>query len=144
MPVAAPRLVATAPPLAGGLHSLELAPVVLMAGALLLLACAVLVKGPVALALTGVAYLLVLVAVPELRPAMLRLHLVRGAAIVLVVAGPWFLYMWWRFGDTFVQGYVLNENIWLFTRPLYGSQPSRLFYVRAAPLERRSLAHSSS
>ena len=85
---------------------------------------------PVALALTGLAYLGVLVVAPELRPGFLRLHLIRGAVIVIAVAGPWFLYMWWRFGDTFVQGYVLNENIWLFTRPLYGSQPSRLFYVR--------------
>jgi 4-amino-4-deoxy-L-arabinose transferase-like glycosyltransferase len=39
--------------------------------------------------------------------------------------------MWWRFGHDFVEGYVLRENIWLYTRPLFGpSTKSPLFALR--------------
>src|SRR5207247_2537293 len=43
---------------------------------------------------------------------------------------PWFLYMWMRFGRSFIDGYLLHENIWLYLRPLYSRQPSSFFYVR--------------
>src|SRR5262249_49057466 len=95
-----------------------------------LLGLAILTKGPLALVLTGLSLLLALVAVPSARPALLRLRWVQGLAIAIGIAVPWFAYMWLRFGDAFATGYGLRENLWLYTRPLYGNQPSYLFYAR--------------
>ena len=60
---------------------------------------------------------------------MLGLRWLQGGAIILVIAAPWFLYMWRRFGGAFVDGYVLNENLRLFSQPLYGNQPGWWFYL---------------
>ncbi|WP_285172386.1 hypothetical protein, partial [Mycobacterium tuberculosis] len=35
-----------------------------------------------------------------------------------------------RFGDAFVDGYVFNENLSLFTRPMYANQPPWWFYLQ--------------
>ncbi len=53
-----------------------------------------------------------------------------GIAIVLVVAAPWFLLMWQRFGDRFIDQYVLYNNLSLFGRPLYRTSRYPLFYGR--------------
>jgi hypothetical protein len=37
--------------------------------------------------------------------------------------------MWRRFGDAFVDGWALNENLRLFAAPLYGNQPNWTFYI---------------
>jgi 4-amino-4-deoxy-L-arabinose transferase-like glycosyltransferase len=95
-----------------------------------LLGLAILTKGPLALVLAGLSMLLALVAVPAVRPALLGLRWVRGLAIAVGIAVPWFAYMWLRFGDAFTLGYGLRENLWLYTRPLYGNQPSYFFYPR--------------
>jgi 4-amino-4-deoxy-L-arabinose transferase-like glycosyltransferase len=95
-----------------------------------LLAAAVLTKGPVALALAGLAFLLSLAIAPEVRTPLLRLRWGMGLLIVGALSAPWFLYMWLRFGDAFVTGYVLKENLWLFSGSLYGAQRSWLFYPK--------------
>jgi 4-amino-4-deoxy-L-arabinose transferase-like glycosyltransferase len=95
-----------------------------------LLAAAVLTKGPLALVLAGLAFLLSLALAPEARAPLLRLRWGVGLVIIAALSAPWFLYMWHRFGDAFVTGYVLKENLWLYARPLYGSQPSYFFYPR--------------
>jgi 4-amino-4-deoxy-L-arabinose transferase-like glycosyltransferase len=95
-----------------------------------LLALAVLTKGPVALVLSGVAFAISLVLAPDARRALLRLNWGRGLLLIVVLSGPWFLYMWLRFGDAFVTGYLLRENLWLFAGSLYGSQRSMLFYPK--------------
>jgi 4-amino-4-deoxy-L-arabinose transferase-like glycosyltransferase len=38
--------------------------------------------------------------------------------------------MWRRFGDDFINGYALKENLWLYARPMYGAQRSFLFYPK--------------
>lgn len=95
-----------------------------------LLAAAVLTKGPVALVLAGLAFLLSLAIAPEARPALLRLRWGVGLAIVVALSAPWFVYMWRRFDDAFITGYFLKENLWLFSGSLYGSQRSALFYPK--------------
>jgi 4-amino-4-deoxy-L-arabinose transferase-like glycosyltransferase len=95
-----------------------------------LLALAVLTKGPVALVLSAVAFAISLVLAPEARRALLRLNWCRGLLVIAALSGPWFLYMWVRFGDAFVTGYILRENLWLFDGSLYGSQRSILFYPK--------------
>src|SRR2546423_103006 len=82
----------------------------------------------VALALAGLAFLLSLAIAPEVRTPLLRLRWGMGLLIVGALSAPWFLYMWLRFGDAFVTGYVLKENLWLFSGSLYGAQRSWLFY----------------
>jgi 4-amino-4-deoxy-L-arabinose transferase-like glycosyltransferase len=97
--------------------------------AYLLLAGAVLTKGPVAVVLMSITALLCLLH-PATRAATLRLHWARGIAIVLVVAAPWFLVMWYRFGPQFIDQYVLYNNLSLFGRPLYRTNRYPLFYGR--------------
>ena len=95
-----------------------------------LLAAAVLTKGPLTLVLAGLAFLLSLALAPEARAPLLRLRWGIGLLIIAALSAPWFLYMWHRFGDEFVNGYVLKENVWLYARPMYGAQRSYLFYPK--------------
>jgi 4-amino-4-deoxy-L-arabinose transferase-like glycosyltransferase len=95
-----------------------------------LLAAAVLTKGPLALVLAGIAFLVSLAVAPAARAPLLRLRWGRGLLIILALSAPWFFYMWRRFGDAFIVGYALKENLWLFSGSLYGSQRSVLFYPK--------------
>ena len=95
-----------------------------------LLAAAVLTKGPLALALAGLAFLLSLALAPEARAPLLRLRWGTGVAIIVAFSAPWFIYMWRRFDHAFITGYFLNENLLLFSGSLYGSQRSVLFYPK--------------
>jgi 4-amino-4-deoxy-L-arabinose transferase-like glycosyltransferase len=95
-----------------------------------LLALAVLTKGPIALVLSLIALAISLVLAPDARRAFLRLNWRGGLLLIVALSGPWFLYMWLRFGDAFVIGYVLRENLWLFAGSLYGAQRSVLFYPK--------------
>jgi 4-amino-4-deoxy-L-arabinose transferase-like glycosyltransferase len=99
-------------------------------GGYVLLALAVLVKGPLALVLCGLTWLLVLALSSSARRRLLALRWVAGLAIIVAVAMPWFLYMWARFGWPFIEGYLLRENIWLYSKPLFGRHPGRTFYLR--------------
>ena len=95
-----------------------------------LLAAAVLTKGPLALVLAGLAYLISLALAPEARAPLLRLRWALGLLIITALSAPWFLYMWRHFGEAFITGYVLKENLWLFSGSLYGAQRSMLFYPK--------------
>ena len=99
-------------------------------GGYVLLALAVLTKGPLALVLAGVALIISLILAREARRSLLHLQWVRGLLVVCALSAPWFLYMWLRFGDAYVTGYVLRENLWLFSGSLYESQRSMLFYPK--------------
>ena len=94
------------------------------------LALAVLTKGPLAIVLAGLAFLISIMIAPDARRVLLGLKWGRGFLLIVALAGPWFLYMWLRFGDAFVTGYVLRENLLLFSGSLYGSQRSMLFYPK--------------
>ncbi|MBM3770787.1 MAG: glycosyltransferase family 39 protein [Acidimicrobiia bacterium] len=95
-----------------------------------LIALAVLTKGPLALALLGLTFLVAITVSHDARRALLALRWRSGLLVVVAVAAPWFAYMWMRFGDAFVQGYVLNENLLLFSRPPYANQPGWTFYLQ--------------
>ncbi len=94
-----------------------------------LLGLATLTKGPVALILCGLALLIATACSAEARSRLRTVHWTAGLGIACGLAAPWFVYMWTRFGAAFVQGYVLNENLWLFLKPLYGGQPGWYHYV---------------
>ena len=98
-------------------------------GGYVLIGLATFVKGPIALILCSVAFLIVMAISSQARRQFLTLRLVVGAVIALAIPLPWFLVMLDRFGDAFIQGYVLNENLLLFATPLYANQPPWWFYL---------------
>ena len=97
--------------------------------AFLLVAGAVLTKGPIAIVLLSITALLCLLH-PKTRAATLQLRWGQGTGIVLAIAAPWFLTMWYRFGPRFVDQYVLYNNLSLFGRPLYRANRYPFFYGR--------------
>jgi 4-amino-4-deoxy-L-arabinose transferase-like glycosyltransferase len=97
-----------------------------------LLALAVMTKGPVALVLVGLFLSAAWAAGGELRDAARRLHWKTGLLVAAVAASPWFVWMYWRFGDAFVQGYLLAGNLYYVTQPpsFSGRAVSHTFFAR--------------
>jgi 4-amino-4-deoxy-L-arabinose transferase-like glycosyltransferase len=95
-----------------------------------LLALAVLTKGPLALVLAGLTLMLACAISGDVRRRLLRLRFLVGAALVVLVTAPWFVYMWVRFQDGFVNGYVLDENISLYARNRFNARADPWFYFR--------------
>src|SRR5262245_23554008 len=96
----------------------------------LLIGVSALTKGPLALALCGLTFLLSIAASADLRKRLLTLHFVAGLAIVAAVSLPWFGYMWFRFRGSFIAGYVMNENVSLFASNRFNTRFDPLFYFR--------------
>lgn len=101
-------------------------------GGYVLLGAATCVKGPIAMVLCAVATLVAMALSGDVRRRLLALHWVRGVLIVVAMSAPWLLYMLNRFGQAFVDGYFLNENIKLFSRARYANQPDWSFYPGVA------------
>jgi 4-amino-4-deoxy-L-arabinose transferase-like glycosyltransferase len=98
------------------------------------IAFAVLTKGPIALVLCGLTMALAITLSADLRKRLLGLHWVAGVAIVLVIASPWFVYMYSRFREEFVNGYFLDENVRLFASSRFANQPRFWFYFQILAL----------
>ena len=98
----------------------------------LLIALAVLTKGPIALVLCGLAFGLTILWSAEARRRLFDLRLISGTVLVLLIAAPWFVLMWLRFRDAFVAGYLLDENIRLFATDRFAPTASNSvwFYFR--------------
>jgi 4-amino-4-deoxy-L-arabinose transferase-like glycosyltransferase len=94
------------------------------------LAFAVLTKGPLALVLCGLTFLLACLVSADLRPRLLGLRWILGLALIVAIAGPWFIYMYVRFGQDFVNGYALDENLRLFAASRFANQPGPMFYLQ--------------
>ncbi len=99
-------------------------------GGYVLIAGAVMTKGPLALVLCGLAFGLALMVSAELRRRLLALRIFTGLIIVLVLSAPWFVYMWLRFRQDFITGYVLDENIKLYAANRFGGRWDPWFYFR--------------
>jgi len=95
-----------------------------------LIALSVLTKGPLSFVLCGLAFGLALIVSVDLRRRLLSLHFVAGAAIVVLLSAPWFVYMWLRFREAFVAGYLLDENISLFATNRFNTRFDPAFYFR--------------
>lgn len=95
-----------------------------------LVSLAVLTKGPLAIVLCGISFVLAMALSGDARRRLLRLHWILGLLLVVVSAAPWFLYMWVRWNGAFLEGYVLNENLRLFGRSMYANQPRWWFYFQ--------------
>jgi 4-amino-4-deoxy-L-arabinose transferase-like glycosyltransferase len=96
-----------------------------------LVGLAILTKGPLALALCGLAFRDSLRGVERVtRRRLWRLHWAAGLAVAVAIAAPWFLYMDRRFGEAFINGYVLDENFRLFATSRFANQPGPWFYFQ--------------
>lgn len=95
-----------------------------------LIALSILTKGPLSLVLCGLTLGAALVVSADLRRRLLALHVVGGLVVVLLVAAPWFIYMWLRFRDGFIAGYVLDENVKLFATNRFNTRFDLWFYFR--------------
>ena len=93
-------------------------------------ALGVLVKGPIALVLAALTFVLLVAASPDLRRRLLALHWIVGLVLIVAIAAPWFIYMDRRFGQAFVQGYFLDENVRLFAASRFANQPGFWFYFQ--------------
>ena len=87
-------------------------------------------KGPIALVLCGLTLVLLIAVSGDLRRRLLALHWVLGLVVIAVVSAPWFVYMYVRFGDGFVNGYILDENVKLFASSRFANQPGYGFYFQ--------------
>jgi 4-amino-4-deoxy-L-arabinose transferase-like glycosyltransferase len=81
-----------------------------------LLGLAMMTKGPVAFVLVAL-FVAAMYGVPRGRDIARRLHWITGGTAAVLVAAPWFVWMWMTFRDDFVRGYVLAGNLWYFTKP---------------------------
>jgi 4-amino-4-deoxy-L-arabinose transferase-like glycosyltransferase len=98
-----------------------------------LLALAVMTKGPVAILIVGLFCCAAWAAGGALREWVRGLRWKTGLLLAAIAAAPWFIWMYARFGDAFVQGYVLAGNLYYFTQPSSFSSRaiSHGFYARA-------------
>ena len=96
----------------------------------LAIALGVQTKGPIALVLCGLTMLLLMALSADLRRRLLALHWALGLVLIVAVSAPWFVYMYVRFKDGFVNGYVLDENFRLFAGSRFGNQPGFWFYFQ--------------
>ncbi len=99
-------------------------------GGYVLIALAVLTKGPLALVLCGISFGLAIAVSAELRRRLLALRVWSGLALVVLIAAPWFLYMWLRFRGDFVNGYILDENLKLYATNRFNGRLDAWFYFR--------------
>lgn len=95
-----------------------------------LIAGAVMTKGPLALVLCGLAMALAIAMSADVRRRLLGLHWIAGAGMAVAISAPWFVYMYLRFRGDFVAGYVLDENLRLFATDRFGDQPPFWFYFQ--------------
>ena len=87
-------------------------------------------KGPIALALCGLTMLVLIAFSADLRRRLLGLHWVTGLGVIAVLSAPWFVYMYVRFRQDFVNGYILDENFRLFAGSRFANQPGFWFYFQ--------------
>lgn len=98
-----------------------------------LLALAVMTKGPVALVLVALFCAGAWLSGGELRAWTRQFHWKLGLPLAAVAASPWFLWMYFRFGQAFVDGYFITGNLHYVTQPGSFSKRaiSHTFFARA-------------
>jgi 4-amino-4-deoxy-L-arabinose transferase-like glycosyltransferase len=82
-----------------------------------LLSLAVMTKGPVALVLAGLFFVVGLACGKECRTALLSLRWKTGAVLSVALSLPWFVWMYYTLGYSFVHQYALAGNLYYVTQP---------------------------
>jgi 4-amino-4-deoxy-L-arabinose transferase-like glycosyltransferase len=91
-------------------------------------------KGPIALVLCGATMLVLIGLSADLRRRLLALRWGVGLAVIAAVSCWWFIYMYVRFRDDFVAGYIMDENLRLFAGSRFANQPGFWFYLQILAL----------
>jgi len=80
-----------------------------------------LAKGPVAIALPGLIFLLYLIFSKQFKWAIIRkLHPFAGTLLVLAIALPWFLLVHIKTNGAWIEGFFLKHNLGRFTEEMEG------------------------
>jgi 4-amino-4-deoxy-L-arabinose transferase-like glycosyltransferase len=90
-------------------------------------ALAVLTKGPVALALVVLPITCELL-ISRRREDLRRLQVLRGLALVVIIAAPYFLLVYLRAGPEPLQFFFVGENLRRFTGQIYGPSGRPIWY----------------
>jgi len=86
---------------------------------------AVLTKGPVGIVLPAIT-IFIYIAVTQQWHLFKKLHILRGTAAFLLVAAPWYLFMWAAHGQAFIEGFLGGHN---FIRATVSEHPKyNVFY----------------
>ncbi|MDQ3070226.1 MAG: glycosyltransferase family 39 protein [Acidobacteriota bacterium] len=87
-----------------------------------------LTKGPVAVVLPALAFLLYLVIEGRWREIW-RMQLIAGAAIVLAIAAPWYYLVYAQHGWGYIQTFFVGENIGRYSETFGEQHRSVFFYI---------------
>jgi 4-amino-4-deoxy-L-arabinose transferase-like glycosyltransferase len=94
----------------------------------------VLTKGPVALLIPGAAGAIAFLLQGRMAHWWRAVRDPVGWAILLVVAGPWYVLEYGRRGDAFLAGFFMRHNVERFLVPLQGHAGSVFYYLPALVL----------
>jgi 4-amino-4-deoxy-L-arabinose transferase-like glycosyltransferase len=102
--------------------------------AFLWIALGVLTKGPVALLIPAAASFIAFLLQDRLAGWWRAVRDAVGWAILLAVAGPWYVLEYERRGDAFLAGFFMRHNVERFLVPLQGHAGGVFYYVPALVL----------
>lgn len=81
----------------------------------------VLVKGPVAIALTGLSFLIYLVLTKQLQwDVFSRFKVISGAALLVAIAAPWYVAVHYATDGAWTEGFFLKHNLNRFSNKMEG------------------------
>jgi 4-amino-4-deoxy-L-arabinose transferase-like glycosyltransferase len=94
----------------------------------LAIACGVLMKGPVGLALPAIVVMPVLL-IERRAPTIRRSDLGLAVLLGIVVAAPWYLAMFWRHGPSYLDSFFVGDNFERFATSRFNDPRPWWFYV---------------
>ncbi|MBI3651242.1 MAG: glycosyltransferase family 39 protein [Acidobacteria bacterium] len=89
----------------------------------------VMTKGPVALALPALAFVIYLAATRQLKK-LRQMMLPTGALIVAAIVLPWYGAIYSQHGWRYIETFLLEDNLSRYTQPVWGPQRSVFFYLQ--------------
>jgi 4-amino-4-deoxy-L-arabinose transferase-like glycosyltransferase len=88
----------------------------------------VMTKGPVAVVLPAIAFVIYLGLHRELR-RLREMMLPLGALIVAAIVSPWYLAIYEKHGWQYISTFLLKDNLSRYTQPVWGPRRGFFFYV---------------
>lgn len=88
----------------------------------------VMTKGPVAVLLLALAFIIYLALYRKLSKAG-EMMLLMGLAIVAAIVLPWFLAIYHQHGWRYIEAFILKDNLSRYTEPVWGPRRGAFFYI---------------
>jgi len=88
-----------------------------------------LAKGPVAILVPGAVTALYCLSRGEVKLWLRTVLDIRGIALLIAIAAPWYILQYQRQGDAFIQGFFMKHNVSRFSAPMHGFDGSLFFYL---------------